>query len=152
MLEAQKYLVDWGEFRRHGKMIKKNLAWSMAVGFVVFTNCASACSCGERLRFEINPSQNIDRADVIFVAEILNVTHEYVTVSPIEVFKGKISHPMVLRNASRGVDCNYFGFNKARVGDRHLLFNAYSRVSACSYSAPIENSRATLEILRKHFK
>ena len=125
----------------------------MAAGFVAFTNCAIACSCKPRLLFKINPLQNIDQTEAILVGEILSVTQANVTVSPLEVLKGRISQPLIFENADRGVGCNYFGLNKAHVGDRHLLFYTYpGKVSVCSYSTPIEKSGDTLEILRKELK
>ncbi len=138
------------------KMKKRLLAGLLTVGFLVNANGASACSCEVRLTFESNPSQHISQADFILVAKILSVTPQNVTMSPTEIFKGKVSQLMVFPNADRGVGCNYFGLNKAHVGDRHLLFYApplkgKTIVSTCSYSGPVEKSGVKLNLLRKHF-
>ena len=120
--------------------------------FLVASHSACACSC------KISSlSQNVERKDVISVVEVSRVTRENVTVLPIEVFKGKINQPLIFRNATSTVGCDYFGLHDAHVGDRHLVFYTSSPkgkpfLSFCTSSGPIEKSGDKLEVLRKQFR
>lgn len=131
----------------------KNLVWLFVISsYLAASNSACACSC------EIgNLPNSIEWADVILVAEISSVTRENVTVLPIEVFKGKINQPLIFRNATRAVGCDYFGLHDAHVGDRHLVFYASSPnkkpfLSICTSSGPIEKSVDKLKVLRSQFR
>ena len=130
----------------------KNLVWLCVISSFLAAHSACACSCKTG-----NLPNSIQWADVILVAEISSVTLENVTVLPIEVFKGKIIQPLIFRNATSAVGCNYFGSHDAHVGDRHLVFfisvpKEKPFLSICTSSGPIEKSADKLEVLRKQFR
>lgn len=147
--------------------VKNSLRLLATVGLFVAANCAIACECKVRPPFKVNFSQTIERYGVIMVGKIVSVTPDNVTVLPLEVFKGKISEPLIFQNADSSMGCDYFGVFNARVGDRHLFFyggnhpktyqktpprvSVSSYLSVCSYSGPVEMSADKLETLRMQF-
>ena len=104
----------------------------------------------------MSPSQQIEWADAILVAEVSNVTREQITVLPIEVIKGKINLPLFFSVGSPS-NCDYFSIpENVHVGDRHLFYlrprDGKLYPSTCSSSGLMEKKRDDLEKLRKQFK
>lgn len=133
--------------------MKNIVRFVVTVCLFVIANGAFACLCKLRAPFETNSSQIVEQSPTIMVVEVTGVTRKNVTVIPIEIFKGKISKPLIYEPGIIG--CDYFGSENefARIGDRHLFFNGSPPVmTSCGHSAPIKNNSDMLEIVRKHFK
>lgn len=111
---------------------------------------AEACECVFMSR-----SQQIEWADIILMAEISNVDQAQVSVSPVEVIKGKANQSPIFPIGSTS-NCDYFSNpNNLRVGERHLLYLRYQerelKASICSGSSPVIKKAEELEALRKQF-
>ncbi len=133
-------------------MTMRKLVWLIAAANLLFaSHQANACEC-----VYMSPSQQIEWADAILVAEVSNVTREQITVLPIEVIKGKINLPLFF-SVGPPSNCDYFSIlENVHVGDRHLFYlrprDGKLYPSICSSSGPMEKKRDELEKLRKQFK
>jgi hypothetical protein len=125
--------------------------WLVAVAsFLFLSQQANACEC-----IVLTPSQGVEWADAILVAEVSNVEGKQATVLPIEVIKGKINQPLIFSIGHS--NCDYFSIpDDVHVGDRHLFYlrlrDGKFNASICSRSGPLTKKGVELEELRKQFK
>jgi len=131
-----------------------NVCRFAAIAMVMAFSCsiaALACDCAS-----LDVSRRFAIADLVLVAKVSSLkAFDYVTVSPVEVFKGSASGTLTIQTGRS--DCDFFlpPLNP-KLGEEYLLYLRQSegQLTANRCLAPGPTAEKAMEVyeLRQHFK
>lgn len=149
-----------GTFRRHMRhpfrwMLQfTNLCRLGAITMLMAFSCSSsalACDCGL-----LDLSRRVASADLVLVAKVSSFRAlDYVTVSPVEVFKGSASGTLTIQTGRS--DCDFFLPPVSPiVGEKYVLYLRQSEgqltANRCLAPGPAAQKAMEVRELRQHFK
>lgn len=125
-------------------------ATTMVIAFPC-SSSALACDCGS-----LDLSRRFANADLVVVAKVSSFKAlDYVTVSPVEVFKGSASGTLMIQTGRS--DCDFFlPPVNPKLGEEYLLYLHQSEgqltANRCLASGPAAEKAMEVRELRQHFK
>ena len=99
-----------------------------------------------------SPKDDLKRATIVFVGEVLSYDGRNGSVRTIEVFKGHLGSVVSVLTGPYGESCGYGSF--MRQNSRHLFYATASQngafaISTCGRTRPVEFAECDLRLLRK---